>query len=114
MALLSYLFYLFVDRIREFLTHWYLGGLKAIAHFTFGLLEGLDRNLALKVSLRHFGEPLYQDRSVIGWFLGIIFRSFRIVIALILYGIILGIALACYLAWAGLPLGIIYWGFFMK
>ena len=99
-------------RIREFIYDWYAGGFLRISHFTISVLEGFDRTLAFKITLKNLFQPLYQDHSIIGHVFGFIFRSFRILIGLLIYPIIIFIGFAIYLVWAAIPLYIIYRGFF--
>ena len=107
-----YLLYRAGYTILDFSRHWYIGSARAIMHRTLGILERFDYSLALSVTLRSFFQPLYQDRSAIGYILGFFFRTIRIVIALLLYALIIAGALLLYLSWAALPVIIIYRGFF--
>lgn len=105
------LFYLvsrFFWRIADFFHHWYFHGSKNIAYYFVGILEKADRTLALKITLRHFFEPLYQDYSVIGRILGVIFRSSRILIGLVAYIVLGFLGLVLYLAWLALPVFLIF------
>ena len=72
------------------------------------LLEELDRVFALQVNLRYIFHPLYQDRTVIGYILGFIFRSLRIVVGFVIYVIVAIFFVALYLVWLAIPLYIIY------
>lgn len=98
----------FADRFRyrflAFFRHWYLDSLRALADFFNRLLQRLDRILALRVTLRHFFEPLYQDRTFLGYVFGFFFRSGRVVVASIVYLFIVAFAILIYLAWAMLPI----------
>lgn len=98
-----YLIERFFFRIVEFLRRWYAASCIAIAHATIRRIASFDRTLALKITLLHFFTPLYGDESFIGRILGVIFRSVRIIIALVLYIVILILAVIAYLFWALIP-----------
>ena len=89
----------FVYRLQEFLEHWYVGGFRIISHWAVSFLESLDKTLALQVTLRYIFEPLYQDRTILGYILGFIFRSGRVVLASIIYVLVIVVFLAVYLGW---------------
>ncbi|MDP1719151.1 MAG: hypothetical protein Q8L24_01860 [bacterium] len=108
---LVYLVNQFFYRIYEFLRHWYVGGFFAIARRAIGLLEVLDRTLAVKVTARYFLKPLYQDYSIIGYVLGFIFRSLRLFAGGLVYLVIIAVAVAVYIFWAGFPIYVIARGF---
>lgn len=102
----------FVFRARRaatsFFRHWYLDGTSAILSATLRAVSGLERSVAVRVTLRHFSEPLYQDWSVVGRFLGVLFRSLRILFGTTLY-LLLGVfSVALILVWALLPPFILY------
>jgi hypothetical protein len=99
---LIYIFSQAFYRIIDFFRNWYVGGARFIVHRTLAFLESLDRTFALKVTVEHFFEPLYQDHSVIGHTLGILFRSLRILASVLIYASITAFAGALYGAWAGI------------
>lgn len=101
----------FLNRVVQFIHDWYIGGFNTLAHRAITIFGRLDRFLALRVTLHHMFEPLYQDRSVAGRVLGLCFRSVRVVIALLIYGVIAAIFLAIYILWAAVPLILIYFMF---
>lgn len=103
--LLERAWYRFVD----FFHHWYVDGSRVIGHRFVTALEETDRSLAIKVTILHFFEPLYKDYTVIGRILGVIFRTFRIVIGLVVYAVIVALFLLFYLAWLATPAVIIYY-----
>jgi hypothetical protein len=105
---LVYLANRFLYRIKEFFRHWYLNSFYIISHQTVNFLERLDRFLALRVTLRHWLKPLYQDYTFIGYFMGFFFRTFRILTAGVIYLIIIAAALALYIVWVGIPIYIVY------
>ena len=97
----------FVFRISEFIRRWYLESARIYSHFIISLLENLDKIFALKITWRHFTEPLYQDRTVVGYILGFIFRFFRLLVGVIIYGILIFLAAIIFICWALLPFFII-------
>lgn len=90
-------------RLSDFFHHWYIDGSRAIAHGSVSFLERVDRVIAFRITLRYFFQPLYKDFTFIGRILGVIFRSIRLAIGLVLY-MFLGVILAgAYLLWILLP-----------
>ncbi len=72
------------------------------------VLEKLDHHLALKITLKYFFAPLYQDFSLIGYALGVFFRGFRVLMALVLYAAVILIFIVGYLIWLLIPVFLIY------
>lgn len=105
---LSYAAYRFSYRILAFVEHWYWGSFRLFGGFLIELLRRLDRTFAVRITLRHFFQPLYQDRTIIGYILGFIFRSLRIAIALPVYLLIIAITALIYLLWLIIPLYLLY------
>ena len=104
-----YLGYRFLYRIIQFFHDWYVHGSRNAAHLFISLLERLDRVFAGKITALYFSRPLYGDYTIIGRILGIIFRSFRIVIGLALYLLLAAVSIVLYLLWALiLPLILFY------
>jgi hypothetical protein len=103
-----YLISRFVYRIREFLEHWYWGSFRVASEILFGLLGRLDRFFAIKITLRHFFEPLYQDRTVIGYIFGFIFRSLRVAVAAFVYLAVGAVVIGLHLFWLSIPLYCLY------
>lgn len=102
--IINRIFYRFVD----FWQHWYIGSFKIAGHILFSLLEKIDRRIALKITLKNFFQPLYQDRSIIGYLLGFIFRTIRLFFGGIIYLFIIILVLSIYLFWLVIPLLIIF------
>jgi hypothetical protein len=94
-------------RLVQFLKHWYVDGFLYFWRKTFGVLGGLDRSLAVKITARHWLKPLYQDRTIVGYILGFIFRTGRIIFGSLIYAIIFAIGIGLYLAWALAPAALI-------
>lgn len=94
-------------RIKQFFLHWYVHG-----YFIFGsrailIMERLDQVLALRVTWRYFGQPLFKDFTYTGYFLGLIFRGTRILVGILVYSIIVAIFTAGYIFWALIPIFLI-------
>ncbi len=104
-----YLVQRFFYRLFDFFHHWYADGSRRFAHLFISTLEVADRTFAVKITLRHFFEPLYGDYSIIGRILGLIFRTGRVLIGSVMY-LIVAIVFACaYLAWLAIPTVIIFY-----
>lgn len=108
---LVYLANRFAYRVYSFIEHWYLGGLLFFARKTINFLEYLDRSFALKVTFRYWLKPLYQDYSVIGYILGFIFRSGRLLAGGFIYILTIAVGAGIYCLWALFPVYIIIKGF---
>ncbi len=108
MYFLIYFVSQFFLRIADFFRHWYANGFRNYSHFVISRLEELDRTIAFRVTLRNIFEPLYQDRSFIGYLLGFIFRSIRLIFGGVFYAIIILLAILGFFFWAAIPAYIIY------
>ncbi len=89
--------------ISSFFRHWYLDGVRAILSATLRSISELERSIAVRVTLHHFSEPLYQDWSVFGRFLGVVFRSLRILFGVFLYLFLALLSLSLILIWVVAP-----------
>ena len=98
---LIYLFDRFVYRMANFLRHWYVDSFTSYSRFIIARLEHMDRTIALKVTWRNLFQPLYQERNIFGYVLGFLFRSIRLIGGGITYVIVIVLASAIYLVWAG-------------
>lgn len=108
---MDWIFYfvrLFFVRIGDFLRHWYISSFYLLADWTIKFLEWLDRSLALKVTARYWLHPLYQERNILGYLIGFVVRTIRIVFAVIVYSFVIVFAAVVYLAWAAVPLWLVY------
>jgi exosome complex RNA-binding protein Rrp4 len=94
----------FVYRIFDFFHHWYVDGSRMFGRKFIGALMELDKTFAVRVTLKHFFEPLYKDYTVIGRIMGAIFRTFRVLIGAVVYAVIAVVAVALYVAWISIPL----------
>ena len=106
--LITYLLNRFIFRIKEFIRHWYIKSFFIYSQFIISILEKLDRYFALKITWRHIFEPLYQDRTILGYFLGFIFRFWRLAIGGLFYSLIIIAAIGLYFIWLLIPFFIIY------
>jgi len=107
---LVYLVSRFFYRIYRFIYNWYIGSWLWFYHSLMTFYESLDRTWAFNVTLRSLFKPMYQDRSVIGYVLGFVFRFFRLLIGGVIYLFLFLIMFSLYLIWAVMPIYIIYWG----
>jgi hypothetical protein len=99
-----YLLKQFVFRLGNFIRHWYLG----VGFMWWGkllkVLSNLDKTFAVRITLKHWSEPLYQDRTIMGYILGFIFRTFRVIVGSVVY-LFIGILFAIlYLVWILIPI----------
>ncbi|MDP3974918.1 MAG: hypothetical protein Q8P88_01360 [Candidatus Jorgensenbacteria bacterium] len=90
-------------RIAEFLRHWYVKSAKIYFNFVLDRLSRLDYFFAWKITARHLFQPLYHDYSIVGYVLGFLFRSARLVLASGVYGALFALALGCYVVWLIIP-----------
>jgi hypothetical protein len=97
-----------IFRLKEFVHFWYIGSFFIYNHYVFSLLEKIDRVLAFKITLHHIFHPLYGDRTILGYILGFIFRSGRIIIGGIVYALIIVLATIVFIIWLAIPLFIVY------
>lgn len=95
-------------RVLDFFRHWYWHGFLRAIHWSYNFLERLDRIFALRITIKNWFQPLYQDYSVIGYLWGFVFRTVRILAALLVYGVFLAASLGLFLLWAAIPLFVIY------
>jgi len=98
----------FVYKLVEFFRDWYIGFfflLSRLASHVFGIL---DRSLALRVNLHHFFEPLYQDRTILGYVLGFVFRLVRLLAGLGFYLALAIVFVLIYITWCLIPFYLIY------
>lgn len=106
---LIYLINRAVYRVLDFFHHWYVDGSRHLVHSFISFLEKLDRTLAIRVTFKYLFQPLYKDYTIIGRILGLIFRSSRILIALVVYAFFFLLFLAIYACWLLIPPAIIFY-----
>lgn len=100
---LPYLVSRFFFRIADFFHHWYVDGTRSFIRGLMGTVERLDRTFAVGINLKFFFTPIYRDYSIIGRFLGVIFRSMRIVLGALLYLLIASLFFIAYMTWLSIP-----------
>jgi len=105
---LIYILNRFFCQITDFFKHWYIDGSYFFGQTLVSSLEDLDRFFAFKITLRHLFQPLYQDRTFIGYTLGFFFRALRIFLGFIVYAVIISLGIIIYLGWLAIPLFILY------
>ncbi len=108
MSVINYLINRLFFRIRMLFKHWYKDGSKIFFHTLIGFLEYLDRFFAIEITFKHIFEPLYQDKSFIGYVMGFLFRITRIILALIVYSIVVLFFVFLYLIWLAIPPFIVF------
>lgn len=106
--LIFYLFDRLLFRVKEFLRHWYVNSFFIYGHFIFSFLEKLDRFFAFKITWRHLFQPLYQERNIVGYILGFIFRLGRLLVGGAVYLTIIAGAAGLYLIWLVIPVYVAY------
>jgi hypothetical protein len=106
-SIFVYLFSAIVNRIECFIKDWYPNSFFKFWNFLLNTLKQLDKTFAIKVTIRHWLKPLYQDETIIGYILGFIFRTIRIILAALIYLMIFIIVLSLYLIWAAVPIFLI-------
>lgn len=100
---IAYVVRRFLHRIAEFLRHWYVKSARIYFNFILNRLERLDYFFAWRITARHLFQPLYRDYSLVGYVLGFVFRSIRLVVAGGIYVVLFTLALGCYVVWLVLP-----------
>lgn len=95
--------------IYNFFHHWYVDGSRAIGRRFMAAMTRADQTLAVAITLRHFFEPLYKDYSVVGRIMGIIFRTFRVIIGSAIYVVLAAAFAAVYIVWLAIPAVIIFY-----
>lgn len=101
---LFYLIERFFYRLIDFFRHWYVKSFFIYSHQVITLFERLDRGFALKITIRHLFQPLYKDYTLIGYGLGFVFRTLRIVTVSLIYLFLIILAALLYLLWILFPL----------
>ena len=105
---LIYLANRFVYGIIDFLNHWYIGSFLVVSDFMLNLFEQLDYVFALRVTLKNFFKPLYQDKTIIGYILGFFLRTGRVLVALVVYISVFILSIVIYVFWLSIIPYIVY------
>jgi hypothetical protein len=99
----GYLVKQLITWIADFFHHWYVEGLYGFLRALMKTLSGLDRVMALRVNTKNIFKPMYQDNSFIGYMFGFVFRSTRVIAAIMVYSFISLFFFFAYLTWALIP-----------
>jgi hypothetical protein len=91
-----------------FLRVWYWGGFVFFNTFFREMMRRIDTVFALKITIRNFFVPLYNDRTILGYILGVVLRSARIIVSVPIYVCVWVISVGCALVWMGIPLFLVY------
>lgn len=97
-----------ISDIVIFFRNWYFNTSKKFWTGTLNQFYDFEKTLALRINLHYWLVPLYQDYSIVGYLIGVPFRTFRIFLALIFYLIYFSIALIIWLIWVSIPILIIF------
>lgn len=106
---LIYLIKKAVLEVAYFFVHWYRDGFVFLWKKLLSILASLDYIFAVKITFRHWMEPLYQDRTAVGYILGPLFRTFRIIFGAYLYLLLFVAWVISILIWFAVPAGLV-WG----
>lgn len=106
--LLVYLIKNLLLSIVLFFKHWYWDGFHFIYGKALGIIRGLEKRLAIRINIHFIFKPLYQEYNIYGYFLGFLFRTFRIITGGLAYILIMAFFAAVYLLWAALPVFVAY------
>lgn len=87
-----------------FFVDWYVKGSHAIWAWIGSVLQDLERLFAVRLMIRYWVVPLYQDYSVIGYVVGVPFRTVRILIGLAVYLCVFAVGAFVWLIWLSIPL----------
>jgi len=107
-TVISYMAWRFVYRIIMFFEHWYIGGFVFIYGIAENIIRYFEGVFAIAITARNFFKPLFQDRDFLGYILGFIFRSFRILIGGSIYLVVIVTIFAVYIAWAFIPVYLVF------
>jgi len=107
-AVLTYITSRFSKRFIGFFEHWYIFGTRFFWSHLSEVISSLDGNFAVFVTVRHLFEPLYQDRTVIGYILGFIFRVSRVLIGISIYSLVVIAFTIFYGIWILVPVLVLY------
>lgn len=100
---LTYLLYRGVDRFLSFWRHWYVDGSRYAVHKLRIAIYSLDRSFAVRITIRHFLEPLWGDYSPIGRIIGPLFRAGRVFVGGVAYVCIAAFWFVLLLCWYLVP-----------
>lgn len=99
-------------RFYLFFYHWYVDGTRAFARAGANIFLGLEQGFALRLTIVHFFQPLYQDYSVIGRIIGPIFRILRLALGSLFYILAFVLIITAYAVWIFLLPALVWYGLF--
>lgn len=105
---LVYLVERFFWRIWDFLNHWYRQSFRVYGNTLLNFLNRVDYYLAWKITWRYLFQPLYKDYTILGYILGFVFRSGRLVLSSAIYFLIFLFAAALFVFWLIIPPLLLY------
>ena len=83
-----------------FLKHWYVDGFFFAYQQLTQMLARVERLFALKANAYFLFEPLYQERNVVGYIVGFVYRLARLFCGGIFFLITLLLGVGGYVLWA--------------
>ena len=104
---LSFLAQRFVLRCLAFIRHWYKDGSCRFLESWSSVAGSLEQLIAVRITLKNFFKPLYQDYSIIGRIIGPVFRLIRVLFGLLVHAIVIILFFAVYLVWLCIPVGLV-------
>ncbi len=107
-----YLINQFFSKIFNFFKGWYFDGFLFFWKKLRNILGAMDYTFAVRITIRNWMKPLYQDRTILGYILGPIFRTARILIGSFIYLIVFLIWLSILAIWFSIPIYLIYGSIF--
>ena len=106
--MLTYLLRSIAHHLAGFFRDWYGRSFYFAFSKAFDTVRYLEQILALKVTLQFWFQPLYQDYSFLGYFLGLPARTARIIAGIFIYALVLVAFALAYIVWAALLPLLIY------
>jgi len=89
--------------IADLFRHWYVGGFHFFMGRTFDMLRFFDRIFSVRVNVAYIFQPLYQDRSFLGYFFGFFLRLSKIITGSLVYAAAVLVMVVLYAIWAAIP-----------
>ncbi len=90
-------------RVVMFFRRWYVNGFFTALNMLRRVLRSLERKMALRANLHFLFKPLYQEYNIVGYVMGFLYRSVKLVVGAVVYGIIIVCAAVLFVAWACIP-----------
>ncbi|MDP1629748.1 MAG: hypothetical protein Q8L57_03960 [bacterium] len=103
MGILPYLISRLFLGVYQFFYDWYVGGFYAFWRRVYIIFKSWDREIAFRPTLRHWFQPLFQDYTVLGYILGFLFRTGRIIVGGAGALVIFGVSVIIYFIWVLIP-----------